>query len=210
MFFRKTKPSEKPRRLIIVAGAESTGTRVFTEIFSQHPQIRGSEQASNHNDILDDLWQKIASSQASVLAEFEKINSDIILTRRSYPHGGYKKAAQYMKFPPLQTLLNKCKEENIEATVLVTTRSPLANLSSWTEKRASASKQKERALNQYQRSYFEIINACIETNTIYYILSLEAVALEGNGYINSIFKLLNLPGHQCIITPKEDFNSKWY
>lgn len=186
------------KNCILVAGAESSGTRIFSKLLSRHPSIKGSTDVLNHDDLLDKVWLGIHNKNPKNI--FESIPKDFeekyLLTRRSMPHGlkpGV--AAEFMKFPDINAFCFYLYKLQYKITFLITTRSVVPNLISCVENRAS-SKTFHDAYRQYHACYKKIFKVIEFYKFDYFILSLEALLLDKGLYVNSIFDLLELE-HIC-------------
>lgn len=189
-------PQATSHRVMLVVGPESTGTRAFTEILSAHPAVAGTPNARTHGDLLDPVWQALVDGdQAAARGRLEEHRDQpLLVTRRSLPHGPRPgSAAEYRHFPPLQAfvdLLITCRREPV---VLITTRSPLANIVSWARERSSARGDLQAAFRQYWAAYRLLFGICTKGTFPFHIVSLEALALEGPDYVASLFAVLGLP-----------------
>ena len=47
------------KKMLLLLGPESSGTRVFTSILSKHPKVLGTPEALGHLDVLDPVWQSL-------------------------------------------------------------------------------------------------------------------------------------------------------
>jgi hypothetical protein len=183
-------------RVILVVGPESTGTRAFTEILSAHPAVAGTHDARTHGDLLDPVWQALVEGDRVEAVTRMRLHAGrpIVVTRRSLPHGPRPgAAAEYRRFPPLQAFLDVTATCGRHPVVLITTRSPLANVVSWARERSSARNDLPAALRQYWAAYRLLFGICAKGTFPFHLLSLEALALEGSEYVTSLFTLLGLP-----------------
>ncbi len=183
-------------RMILVVGPESTGTRAFTEILSAHPLVAGTTNARTHGDLLDPVWQALVDGdRAEARARLEEHRDrPLVVTRRSLPHGPRPgAAAEYRHFPPLQAFLDMTVTCRRAPVVLITTRSPLANVVSWARERSSARGDLQAAFLQYWAAYRLLFGICAKGTFPFHLLSLEALALEGADYVASLYALLGLP-----------------
>lgn len=183
-------------RLILIVGPESTGTRAFTEALSAHPDVAGSTDARSHGDLLDPVWQALVDGDRGAARTRLEAHRDrpVVVTRRSLPHGPRPgAAAEYRHFPPLQAFLDVCLMCGRDPVVLITTRSPLANIVSWARERSSVRGDLEAARRQYWAAYRLLFGICTRGLVPFHLLSLEALALEGSDYVASLFTLLGLP-----------------
>ncbi|ADI74112.1 hypothetical protein Metev_1243 [Methanohalobium evestigatum Z-7303] len=198
--------------LILLIGPESTSTRLFTEIFSQHPDILGTENATTHVDHMDQVWDLVENDCITDASEILPINTEhkYILTRRSIPHGKDNKPAEYMKFPNLENFYETCQLKNLPLILLITTRSVVPNLISWTYERASSNGLFENSKNQYWESYKYLFSIINKYNIPFYFVSLEALIYEEQNYINSIFQLLGLSHFQLNKELRKDVNTNRY
>ena len=182
--------------IILVTGPESSGTRIFTEILAQHPDVIGTRNAQDHHDVLDHVWQFVARREsraaARALAEFPRDKT--VLTRRSMPHGSRPGAsAEYRRFPDLDGFTRVCEQAERPLQMLVTSRSPAACLASSVAQRASVAGNYALAGNQYLAAYNEIFRVALLRRVPYLIISVEALVLDGDAYIQSLFSLCKLP-----------------
>ena len=77
------------KKLALVIGPESSGTRVLTATLSQHPKILGTPDASPHGDVLDEVWRQIARRDLERARHVfpDPGDRECILTRRSTQRG---------------------------------------------------------------------------------------------------------------------------
>jgi hypothetical protein len=210
---KKWRTKTYKAKLCLLIGPESSGTRVFTSIFSEHPLILGTPEAQGHLDILDGMWQALETKDykqaMKVFPDYGE--KQCIMTRRSLPHAlVFGKPAQYMDFSDLWSLKRFCDKMHLELVVLITSRSPIPNLASWTGSRMSVERSALRAKAQYHASYCHIFDFIQKAKVEYYMLSLEALILDGQDFVQSVFELLGLPGHPIQLALKEDVNRKYY
>lgn len=176
-------------KILIVIGPESSGTRIISSILAQHPDIAGHPKMMKHYDLLGKVW----SGNGDALTQLPK--TKYVLTRRSLPHGKPGKGSAFMGFPDLLTFCNLCKDKGLQVMVLITVRSPLANFASWFRKRASHGGNRGKIRHQYRQAYRHIFEAINTADVDYLILSLEALLLDKQLYVRSIFQLLGLSSH---------------
>lgn len=185
------------RDLLLIVGPESSATRLFLEVLSGHPAVKGNPHAvRDHRDALDEVWNALGNgdmdSARARLAELP--DRERIATRRSLPHGARPGApASYLRFPDLEGFADLCRQAGRPLTFLVTTRSAAANLASWTLSRDSTAGRFERAVHQYQAAYRAIFRAIEASDRPFYLLSYEALSSEGEAYVRSLWTLLGLP-----------------
>lgn len=176
-------------KIIVVIGPESSGTRVISNILAQHPDIAGHHKMGEHHDLLDEVWQ----GNDEALSQLPQ--TLYILTRRSLPHGKPDAEAKFMVFPDLHAFHSLCGSAGLQIVMLITTRSPLANFASWFHMRTSHEGSRGKVEHQYRNAYRHIFEFLICTGVDYLILSLEALLLDKQLYMQSIFQLLGLPPH---------------
>lgn len=215
LFFENPNLLLNQPNLILVVGAESTATRFVSKILAIHDSIEGEKFPEKHYDFLDDVWKSIEyNSEEKTLELFpEPKENSILLTRRSIPHSlEPDSAAVYGEFPPIESFLKLAQRKGFVPVVLVTTRSPLPNIMSWKQQRSSSEGSFKKTLQQYQWVYPYIFSAISSTRSTYYILSQEAMLLEGYDYIKSIFYLLGLeaPIEKDLPDIKTGVNEKYY
>jgi hypothetical protein len=201
------------KKVCLLAGPESSGTRIFNSVLSEHPLILGTPEAMGHLDILDPVWQALEQNDIQrAKAEFPNpMDKTCILTRRSLPHAvQFTNPARYMDFANINGLHKLCRRINCDLILLITTRSAIPNLSSWALNRLSADHSYARAENQYYESYLYLFNFIRKARVNYYLVSLEALLLDGQNYVQSIFKLLNLPHCEVKLDLHTDVNTKYY
>lgn len=177
--------------LILVTGAESSGTRWISSLLSQHPEITGPD--GGHEDPLDDFWAR----------RTDEIPEGNIVTRRSLPAGVDKGKAEYLDFEDFTRL------EKFEPVTIVTVRHPWANMHSMVANRASVSRRFDKAMNQYRAAYLWLFEFLLRNQCPYLILPLEALVLDGEGAVQSIFRLLGFKPCNVKIEPDLHVNSKW-
>jgi hypothetical protein len=199
--------------IIILIGAESTATRAITEQFSRHPKIFGTPNAESHSDVLDDVWLCLEKRQISEAKNILStlIDSRIIFTRRSVPHGikpGIP--AEYGSFPKLDEFIELALELDCKPFVLVTTRSPIPNIMSWKSERASSQGSEKLAYKQYLNCYNKIFFTLQKHKTPYFILSAEQFVLDENDYMRSLFDFFEIGSVEIMRTAKKDINTKRY
>lgn len=208
--------SMKGKKLIVVIGPESTGTRVFTELLSQHPQVIGTPNAQEHVDIMDQVWNALARGDraAAVSAFPEAGGHEALITRRSMPHASsVDTAAKYMRFPDIEAFHELSEEFELSMRVVITTRSPAANLSSWALSRGSARRSLRKAKRQYVASYRHLFDFLNATEVPFFVVSLEALVLDGKPLVQSMFELLGLPPHEVAVSSRANVNAdryKWF
>jgi hypothetical protein len=198
--------------VVLVLGPESSGTRVYTEMISRHPDVLGTQEASSHTDHMDDVWYCVEKSNyKKAIRKFPKSNKKIILTRRSMPHAKKNKTnADAMDFPNVKGFVELCKKMNKSVVLLITTRSPAANLMSWKRNRSSAKNSYKIAFKQYQKTYLKLFSVVRKYDLEYFLINLESIPLDGNEYIKSLHKLLGLKPEATNVKEKLNVNSKWY
>jgi hypothetical protein len=211
--FGKVRTNSCRKKLVILIGPESSGTRVFTSVLSQHPKILGTPVASDHLDILDDVWRNLEIRNIkSAIHDLPDFNDyACILTRRSMPHARtYGEPAIFMDFSDLIAMNRLCKRMDLDMVLLTTSRSYIPNILSWTQNRLSAQRSIEKAALQYQASYRYLFNFINKTGTPYYMLSLEGLILDGQEYVQSIFQMLGLPKQEIDLDLRAAVNLKYY
>lgn len=201
------------KKLILVIGPEATGTRVLTEIFSQHPKILGTSNASSHHDCLDLVWKELElgniEKAIELMPDIEEF--ECILSRRSLPHSlEVGKAAKFMKFTNLKNLRKLCSAINLDLILLITTRSAIAHLAAWTLTRSSTQKSWEKADLQYHQAYLYLFSFIKRYKTPFYFISLESLLLDREKYVQSIFQLLGLSPYEVSLNLDSQVNHKRY
>lgn len=206
--------TDKQRKgLCLLIGPESTGTRFFETVFSSHPLILGTPDAMGHTDILDEVWHNLEKGDKKrAAAVFPTLGEHrYILTRRSIPHADIlAESAVFMKFPNLEALYQLTQRLDLDLTLLITSRSPVPHIASWTQRRLSVDASFEKAKAQYQAAFRHLFNFICRTDVIFYILSLEGLLLDRQEYVQSIFQILGLPSHPIALDLQEDTNRKHY
>lgn len=202
-------------RLVLIIGPESTGTRLFTSILSQHPQVLGTPDAKEHDDLLDEVWLKLEEgNMESALACLPDLQGyEYLLTRRTIPHGQpHVNGTTLMDIPPLQALQCLCVQAGLDLILLVTTRSTAANLASWTLARASSGGSLKRVQWMYRSAYWYIFDCLFRHGgrAPFLFLSLEALLLDQQAYIQSVFQLLGLPSFCVELDLDTEVNRKRY
>lgn len=194
------------RHCILLVGPESSATRWVAGTLSQHPDILGP--SGSHPDPLDNYW----AQQAEALFQANANDSTYVLTRRSLPSGNdLNKPARYLEFDDFEAFGKACESSNTHLTVLVLTRSPEANIYSWHQSRASAAGSKSKAVAQYRAAYKHLMSWLIQENAPeFWFISLESLLLEGSIFVNSIYRLLDLPSYDVSITSNYAVNFKQY
>jgi len=205
--------SNENKTLVLIIGPESTATRAFTKAFAQHPKILSAEDPSEHIDLLDDVWYELENNNEEQAVVNFPVNhrKDIIVTRRSVPHGlrpGL--AARYMSFPNTNGLKRICDRLGYELFILITSRSPIPNLVSWTNERASAQGEINKAYMQYQMSYREIFKFIEAYNVPYFIVSLEGFVLDKKDLIKSLHLYFGLPNEKISVQSRNNVNKRRY
>ena len=205
--------SNENKMLILIIGPESTATRAFTKAFIQHPKILSTEDPSEHIDILDNVWYELENNNEEYALASFPVNhkKDIIVTRRSVPHGlrpGV--AARYMSFPNINGLKRICERLRYELFILITSRSPIPNLVSWTNERASVQGDINKAYIQYQMSYREIFKFIDTHDVPYFIVSLEGFILDKKDLIKSLHLYFGLPDEKVSIQSRNNVNKRRY
>lgn len=201
------------KKILIIIGPESSGTRVFMNLFSKHEKAVGNTSPNSHVDVLDDIWHYL--EQRKIISAKPKLpdiaKNQFYVTRRSMPHASSPGiSAGYMQFPPLADFLRYCKKSDLNPIVLITNRSPIANLFSWSQNRASSNGDIEKSYQQYKESYIQIFKSVTKYNVPYLMLSMEALLVDKQDYINSIFKLCDIPTTEFDDDINFDVNMKHY
>ena len=201
------------KTLLLIIGPESTATRAFTKAFAQHPVILSIDDPSEHIDILDDVWYALETdNEENAVTNFPaNKHNKIIVTRRPVPHGlrpGI--AATYMSFPNTDGLKRVCERLGYQIFILITSRSPIPNLVSWTNERASAQRDINKAYIQYQMSYREIFKFIETHNVPYFMVSLEGLILDKRDLIKSLHRYFGLSDIKVSIQSKNTVNKKRY
>lgn len=201
------------RTLVLVIGPESTATRAFTRAFSQHKDILSTGDPSKHIDVLDDVWLELENRNLqSAIAKFQdKDSAKLVVTRRSVPHGikpGI--AAEYMSFPNVELLQQLCEKLEYKIFVLITSRSPIPNLVSWTNARASVQRDISKAYMQYQMAYKNIFKFINTHDLPYFMISVEGFVLDKKNLINSLHKFFQLEKSEISVKTKVDVNKRRY
>ena len=199
------------KKVLLVIGPESSGTRWIARLIGSHPAVLGrtGEGGTAHQaDALSDVWNGLMSEPLPRLPDFG--NCSAILTRRSLPHGpaGGGPAA-YLEFVDLERFHDVCVRDKAELFVIVTSRSPAAHLASWTLERASTGRDWERATQQYRAAYGHLFRFLVNRDVKYLMTSMEGFALDGGEYLNGLFRLIGLPEHDVPIE-LQDANAKRY
>lgn len=197
------------KKMILVIGAESSGTRIFGSLLSNHPDITGMPE-QGHKDILDETWRLAYNGHLEEAAQ-SCPDAEVILTRRSVPHAlEAGRGAHYMEMPSLMSFKAVCNRTGHKLIMLVTTRSPDPNLNSWSQQRHSAKGSRGKAMAQYQHCYKYLLNFAGTSRIQYWILSLEGLLLDGDHYLNGIYKLLDLPTFNQHLDLKKEINLRRY
>lgn len=191
---------------ILVVGPESSGTRWLAGALSQHPDIIGP--SGGHEDPLDEFWSGAEVENIDELGFAQKF----LLTRRSVPSGHlYNSAAEYMEFDDLSRLKDLCRRSGYVLQVLITVRSAEANISSWESSRVSAGGSRRQARTQYLSAYRHLMKwLCSDDTLPFWFYSFEAVLLEGNTYINSLYRLLGLSEFEVSLNSDISTNIRRY
>ncbi|MFH1790845.1 MAG: hypothetical protein ABH885_02540 [Candidatus Omnitrophota bacterium] len=205
------------KRIVFVIGPEASGTRLLTQVLSQHPKIAGSVNGGNHDDLLDGVWTEIRNNDIEeARRKLKRViennpTAKYILTRRSMPHGHVVgQPARYMGFPPLEIFAKICVEENLSLFFLVTVRSITANLTAWIKTRASVKGDIKAAFSQYEEAYKSLFDFFNKTDVRYFLMPFEAIMLDDNAYVKSIFKLLGLRELKASFKLDRGVNKKRY
>lgn len=198
--------------MILITGPESTGARLFTNILSRHPLILGTQDAQDHHDLLDEMWGnlQIGDIVGALACLPDMGQAKYLLTRRAVPHGrpGINRSTEV---PEIGNLYEMCRQARMDLVVLITTRSTAANLSSWALNRISAGGSLKSAIVLYENAYRHIFDFLLHEQEIpFFFLSLEALLLDGQRYIWSVFQLLGLPPCKIDIDLDLEVNAKRY
>ncbi len=197
--------STRRRRCVLVAGPESSGTRWIAGLLSQHPLALGT--SGEHEDPLQKFW---SGEGGAFPAEFMDGGYQLLVTRRSLPSSrDLSSPANYLQFDDLRRLDTLCEERGIELVLVITTRSPLANLQSWTDERASTSGEFGKAIAQYHASYRFLFDT-LASDIPYWFVSLEGAVSEGAAYVSSLFRLLGLEPFTVLLSPNAAVNFRQY
>lgn len=203
-------------KIICVIGPESSSTRFFGDIIGGHPDIfwqrKTGDDHHQNTDPMSHIWDKI--DYENTTDQFKiKTDKKYILTRRSIPHGKKKNPngrADYMDFMNLDTFAKGCKNSGYDLCFLITSRSPVPNIVSWTQQRGSANKKWKKAQSQYWESYKHLFKTITAHNIPFYMLSLEGVLYDKADYINGIYDLLELPHRDDIQIADNNSNKSRY
>jgi hypothetical protein len=204
-------PASAPVTLVV--GPESTGTRIFTDIFSRHPRALGTDAALQHHDVLDTVWQMLEQGRcrdaARALAELPR--ERFVITRRSMPHGSAPGvAAKFGDFPDLGRFVQACAAASRRVQLLVTTRSPAACIASSVARRTSVARNPELALRQYGAAYNAIFAVAARHRLPFFIVSVEALVLDGDAYVQSLFALAGMGAAQVDLHAGDNPNTARY
>ena len=193
-------------KLILVLGPESTGTRWLSSVFSKHPDVEGP--SGKHDDKLDKFW---FSKKECDFLNAVNISSEALLVRRSIPAGIEPgKKAKFGVFQEFSQLANFCKKYNIVVQVLITTRSILPHLNSWTKSRASVDKSLVKSYIQYQMVYRYLFNWINEYRLSFLLVSLESAVYEGGEFISGVWRFLGLKPYEIAIEGNKRVNTVHY
>jgi len=189
--------SDPTNRVLLVVGPESSATRLFADVLSAHPNVKGvGDAASTHADLFDAVWQALRGKSPDEARDAipPARTGEVLLTRRSMPHGPEPGgSARYLEFEPFGDFVDLMRSASLEPVFLVTTRSPAANLVSWTLRRDSSDGDFSRARRQYQESYGRLFETIHGKGVPFLLLGYEAFLLERGAYVQSLFQLLGLP-----------------
>ena len=201
------------KKIILLIGPESSGTRIFTEVLSGHPLILGTLNATEHHDVLDAVWRALKSGDLD-LAKYllpDLKDATCLLTRRSMPHGEYiGHTPQPMDFPNVESFHQLCQLIELPLVVLITTRSTAANLASWALARSTSRSSIQLAMMQYREAYLHLFRFLTKSRVPFFFVSLEALILDSQKYLQSIFQMLGLPMHHMKLELKLEVNKKRY
>ena len=189
------------KKVIVVTGPESSGTRWITSVLSQSPHVQGMTNVG-HKDPLDAWWDKDWTASLEAMVS-HKWTTPAVLTRRSYPHGADHHIPNYESF------LMQCKNAGFAPIVLPIVRSPLANMKSWVTSRSSVRGHLGNATKFYEDFYREVLAATAVTQVPFSMISYEGFLLEGPDYANAIYRWLGLPEHYAEVGAKNG-NYKHY
>lgn len=201
-------------KLLLVAGPESSATRLFLECLSRHPQVLGHTGAArDHADALDDVWARLGAGDREGARRALRAFADrpVLATRRSYPHGPRPgEPARYLEFVDLEGFAALARSVGRELVVLVPVRSPAAHLASWTARRASTAGDFERAARQYQEAYRAIFRAIDRAGCPFLLLPYEALLSDGEIFLRGVFALLGLDDAPVALEIRRDRNRLAY
>lgn len=207
-------------KIILVCGPMSTGTRIFTRLLSEHPDICGLTEGDDHYDLLDNMWEEIRQAKyGAAMTELKQTLKDkqdykYIITRRSSPHGTKVGSSGESYYPDFDTFFNIALAQT-GIVVFVTSRNPYAALESATLKRAATEGDKEIAWEMYQEALEDIFVSFPRPSDLdfygAYIVSLEGLFYEKYNYLNGMLNLLSLSPMEETKTPIEDeLNAPYY
>ena len=199
--------------IILITGPESSGTRFFREVFASNNQILNDKKIKNHADILDEFWKNLEEKKITeAIKKFPKNpKNKIIVTRRSIPSGIKPgQNAKYMVFPNLELFIKLSKNMGYEILLLVTSRSPIANIISMKENRSSVNGSITKAFNQYQGSYRYLFKIIDKYNLIFFLVSIESLVHDKEHLINSLYKYLEITYNKSTFKVKKNINMKYY
>ena len=199
--------------IILITGPESSGTRIFREVFASNNQILNDKKIKNHADILDEFWKNLEEKKITeAIKKFPKNpKNKIIVTRRSIPSGIKPgKSAKYMIFPNLELFIKLSKNMGYEILLLVTSRSPIPNIISMKENRISVNGDTTKAFNQYQAAYRYLFKIIDKYNLIFFLVSIESLVYDKEHLINSLYKYLEITYKKTTFKVKKSINVKYY
>lgn len=194
------------KKVILVLGPESSGTRITSNVLSQHPEIDFFTGNDGHHDRLDVVWDNLDNDDIKIESE-----NEYILTRRSLPHSrGDGANAKFEDYFNLKKFYERVNSNGMELILIVTIRDPISNLCSWAKNRKSTEGSMDKAYQQYKSATLYIFDF-IKNNDVNFIISpLESLVLGGEDYINSIFNLIGLKSVDLSYETKGDVNKKHY
>lgn len=168
------------KKAYLVVGPESSGTRMMTEIF-----VKGGCFGDFTHD------QKLDNGDES---NFKK---DLIVWRRSYPHGG--------QWPDLEFMYNYLKGRHYKVYVVVMTRDmhamALSQVKTW--KRVY-----DGAINSIRTAYATIFSQLLRANLPYIVVSYESLVQRGIEVLKKTLPLIDFEAPESF--EFYDGNEKWY
>jgi hypothetical protein len=171
----------------------------LAENLGLHPDIHTID---DHNDAFDGLW--VGDDDMPEITETHAV------TRRSLPHGPPGGGnAQYMDFPDVDEFLARVYDQ-WNPFLVITTRSPEANIESWRKSRASSAGLHSKAWRQYQNAYPYLMDV-VDSNQIEFLFaSLEGLIHEGLPYLKSLWKIMGIEPVDVEVDLWPDVNRKYY
>ena len=177
------------KKAFLVIGAESSGTKLVTQLLANHG-------CAGQNEVVD--------NDQVVLGAMEKnlpLDSDPIVVRLSVPHG--------LVTYDVEAFLWHLHCIGYDPLTIVTVRDWNANLHSQLHDNTYAF-GKKHAMYKLEKAYKTIFKGLIATDAAYFMVNYEAIIARPKDYMNWIVWRCGLKFEEDKCPEVHDANEKWY